>query len=294
MTPAASRTAGSGSGARGAAYIALASVLFAVMAMLAKRSTLRLPGQEVAFIRFAVGLVACAVAATRMRLRARNWTGLLLRGGLGGLAVSCYFLAIEHLPVGTATLLNYTAPVFTAFWAALFLAEPIGRQAVLALLVTTTGVALVIVGNRATAPPGSFGFGPWQLVGVASAVLSGAAIATIREVRKTDGSWEIFGAFCLIGAVITGVPTATHWVIPNPVEWGYLVATGLVSVAAQLLMTYSFRFVKAAVGGIVMQLTPVAAIVLGFLIYGEVAPALSVGGAAITLLGVSWGAWLAR
>jgi len=282
------------SGSRGAAYIAIASVLFAVMALLAKRATLRLPGPEVAFVRFVVGLFACGVVATRVRFRARNWVGLLLRGALGGLAVGCYFLAIEHLPVGTATLLNYTAPVFTAFWAALFLSEPIGPRAVAALVVTTTGVGLVIIGNRAAAPPGTFGFGPWQLVGVASAVLSGAAVATIREVRKTDGSWEIFGAFCLIGAVITGVPAAARWVTPTAVEWAYLVATGLVSVVAQILMTYSFRFVKAAVGGIVMQLTPVAAIVLGFLIYGEVAPALSVGGAAITLVGVSWGAWLAR
>ena len=57
--------------------------------------------------------------------------------------------------------------------------------------------ALVIAG---TAPPGSLALGPWQLVGLLSAVLSGAAVATIRQVRKTDGSWEVFTAFCVAGA----------------------------------------------------------------------------------------------
>ena len=37
-------------------------------------------------------------------------------------------------------------------------------------------------------------------------MLSGAAVATIREVRKTDGSWEIFAAFCVAGAAIAAVP----------------------------------------------------------------------------------------
>src|SRR5437667_460281 len=82
-------------------------------------------------------------------------------GAFGGAAVLCYFLAIEHLNVGMATLLNYTAPVFTALWAWLFLGERIGRGTLGALALTTSGVALVIVGN---APPGSLGLGTWQIV----------------------------------------------------------------------------------------------------------------------------------
>ena len=189
-----------------------------------------------------------------------------------------------------ATLLNYTAPVFTALWAALFLAEPVGRAALGALAITTVGVGLVIYGN---APPGTLGFGTWQLVGIGSAILSGAAVATIREVRKTDGSWEIFGAFCLVGALITGVPTARHWVQPTSREWGLAIAVGTLSVVAQLLMTYSLRYMRAAVAGIVMQLTPVASLLFGYLLFDERTAGLALGGAAITLAGVSWGAWIA-
>lgn len=74
------------------------------------------------------------------------------------------------------------------------------------MALATSGVALV--------SGASWGFGRWVLVGALSAVLSGAAVATIREVRRTDGAWEIFAAFCTGGALITGVPALRHWVRP--------------------------------------------------------------------------------
>jgi drug/metabolite transporter (DMT)-like permease len=272
------------------ALMTAASLLFGVMAILVKGAAVRLPGPEVAFIRFAVGLAAVAAAATRVRMRARNWRGLFWRGAFGGAAVLCFFLAIEHLPVGMATLLNYTAPVFTALWAWLFLGERIGAGTLGALALTTSGVALVIVTN---ARPGTVALGLWPLVGILSSVLSGAAVATIREVRKTDGAWEIFAAFCIAGALVTGVPAARAWVAPTSVEWLMMLGVGATSVVAQLMMTHALRDLPAAAAGVLFQLTPVATLVMGRVLYGEKPAGLAIVGAGVTLVGVSWGAWLA-
>jgi len=271
------------------ALMTTAALLFGVMAILAKGAAARLPGPEIAFIRFSVGLVACSVAAARLRLRAKNWRGLFLRGAFGGAAVLCYFLAIQHLTVGMATLLNYTAPVFTALWAWLFLGERIALGTLGALAMTTAGVGVVIVAN---APPGGVALGPWQLVGILSSVLSGAAVATIREVRKTDGSWEIFTAFCIAGALFTGVPASQHWIAPTKVEWVMMVAVGVTSVVAQLMMTYALRDLPAAAAGVLFQLTPVSTMVLGRILFGERPVALAIAGAAVTLVGVAWGAYV--
>ena len=267
-----------------------AALVFAVMALATKLAAARLPGPQIAFIRFAIGLAACGVAATRIRMRASNKVGLLLRGAYGGAAVFFYFLGIAHLPVGIATLLNYSAPVFTAMYAAAFLGEAITKATLGALSMITVGVVLVIVG---TAPAGSLGFGRWQLIAVLSAMLSGAAVATIREVRKTDGSWEIFAAFCLAGAAISAVPAIRSWVPPRAGEWVTLAAVGVTSVIGQLLMTHALRYVRAAVGGIVAQLTPVTSLALGWAVFGDRIRALALAGAALTLAGVSVGAYLA-
>jgi drug/metabolite transporter (DMT)-like permease len=272
------------------ALLLLAAALFAVMAVAAKAAASAVPGPEVAFVRFAIGLAACAVASTRVRMRTNNKVGLLLRGAYGGAAVLLYFLAIEHLPVGVATLLNYTAPVFTALYAAAFLGEPVRSATIGALGVTSVGVVLVILG---TSPAGALRVGFWQTVGVCSAMLSGAAVATIREVRKTDGSWEIFAAFCLGGALMTAAPTAAAWVQPTAWQWVAIATVGLTSIAAQLLMTYALRFVRAAVAGVIAQFTPVAALGMGYVFLRESIAGIAVAGAVITLAGVTWGAYQA-
>jgi drug/metabolite transporter (DMT)-like permease len=267
-----------------------AALVFALMALATKLAAARLPGPQIAFIRFIFGLGACAVARLRVPMRARNKVGLLMRGAYGGAAVLFYFIAIAHLPVGIATLLNYTAPVFTAVYAAAFLGEKITRGTLVALALTSVGVALVITG---TAPAGTLVLGTWQLVGLVSAMLSGAAVATIREVRKTDGSWEIFAAFCLAGAAICAGPALRGWVQPRPLEWKILILVGVFSVIGQLLMTHALRYVRAAVGGIIAQLTPVTSMVLGWMLFRDRLGGLALGGAALTLAGVSVGAYLA-
>jgi len=273
-----------------AIYLVLAALVFAAMALATKVAAARLPGPQIAFVRFLIGLGACAIARTRVRMQARNKVGLLMRGAFGGAAVLCFFLGIAHLPVGIATLLNYTAPVFTAVYAALFLGEAITPTTLGALGLTTVGVVMVMLG---TAPAGSFVLGRWQLVGVLSAMLSGAAVATIREVRKTDGSWEIFAAFCAAGAAICVVPAVRDWVAPTPREWLVLTVVGLTSVVGQLLMTYALRYVRAAVGGIIAQLTPVTSLALGWAIFGDRIGGLALAGAVLTLVGVSVGGYLA-
>ena len=267
--------------------LALCSVLFAVMAAIAKAATLRLPGPQVAFVRFLFGLAACAVVSVRRPMRPRNTMGLVWRGVFGGTAVFCYFLTIEHLPVGVATLINYTAPVFTAVWAALFLGESLDASSVGALALATTGVVLVSLGtSRSTGVAAS-----WLVLGAFSAILSGAAVAVIRQVRRTDGAWEIFAAFCVAGALICGVPAVRSWTVPTAREWWLLVAVGTASVVAQVGFTWSLRYIRAAPAGIIQQFTPVAALALGWLIYGDRIPPLSALGAALALSGVCWGAW---
>ena len=284
---------------RRAARVALvllltAGVLFGVMAWMAKLATVRLPGSQVAFMRFVVGVVGVAIAGvTVVRLRPVNHRGLVLRGVFGGLAVLLFFTALAHLPVGTATLLTYTAPVFTAIDSAIFLGERVSRATVAALVLTLGGVVLVVQGGAqpvsASGSGGAWlgGFGVWELCGLGSAMLSGAAVTAIRAARKTDGPWEIFGAFCLFGVLATA-PFAVHgWVAPRPAEWALLLGVGLVSLVAQVLFTQALREIRAATSGAISQVTPITALALGALVQHDAVGALALGGAALTISGVA-------
>jgi len=273
---------------QGLVEMVASAVLFGLMAWLAKRATHRFSGAQVAMVRFGVGVVAVGAqsAIRRTPLRPRVWRFLILRGVFGGTAVLLYFLAIEHLPVGTATLLNYTAPIFTAVFAAIFLRERLPVVITAAMAVTAAGVGLVVWG-QGRALGGGYG---WQLIALVSSVCSGAAVTSIRAARRTDGTWEVFAMFCLVGFACTAPPAVHQWRDPSPGEWLLLGTVGGLALVAQLFMTHALGAVEAAVTGIINELAVVTSIGLGSTLDHEPLPAIAAVGAAVTLVGVTWAA----
>lgn len=271
--------------ARGIAELALAALTFGLMAFLAKQTTRSLDGAQAAFVRFDIGLllVMAHFAARRTRPVIVRRDLLFLRGSFGGFAVLLYFVTISHLPVGTATLLNYTAPIFSATFAAIFLGESLPRARVLAMMVATTGVVLVVMG-QGRALGGAY---LWQALGLLSAVCSGVAVTSIRAARRTDGAWEVFGAFCLFGMVCTAPFAIAAWRTPTPALWLLLAGVGVVAAVGQVLMTHALAAVDAATAGIISQLTVVTAMTLGVAFDGETFMPLSLVGASLTLVGVA-------
>jgi len=269
--------------------LALASVLFAVMAVLVKVAIGSIPGPEAALLRFSSGLVACLGAHCRWTLRPKNKRALFNRGLYGGVAVCLYYIAMVHLPVGLATLLMYTSPVFTAVYAVYFLKDRPTIRTYVALTLTALGVLLVI---KATTPVGSL-FGWWQLLAVLAAGFSGVSLATISELRRSkEGSWEIFTAFCLGGIAVSLLLWAGQlwsWVSPSPKQWLILMLASCISVVSQLMLSYGYGFFpdgKTAASGIIFQITPVAALAMDWLIFGHELVGLTLAGVGITIFGI--------
>ncbi|HEX9940984.1 MAG TPA: DMT family transporter, partial [Thermoanaerobaculia bacterium] len=229
--------------------MALSAVCFAVMALAAKLAAAGLSGSEVAFFRFAFMMLPVLLVPplARKAVMFQRLDLLFYRGVFGGTAVLLYFLAIEHVPVGIATLLNYSSPVFSVAFAALFLGERVDRRLVLPLAAALVGMALAAGGGAGL---GELRFGVWEGVGLASAVLSGAAVTAIRAARRTESSWAIYGSFTLFGLLATAPFGLAGFRAPALRQWLLLAAVGACSVVAQLLMTYAYRWVTNLQAGV--------------------------------------------
>jgi drug/metabolite transporter (DMT)-like permease len=251
------------------AYTAASAVSFALMAVAAQLAAKTMPGAVIAVV--PVGLMLRPrIAVTRLAKRAVTFDRLDLlvyRGVFGGIAVLLYFLALAHVPVGTATLLNYSSPIFSVLFAAFFLGESVRRWVLLPAAVAFLGVAMVTGGLESGGLLAHFG--RWEAVGLASAVLSGAAVAAIRAARRTESSWAIYGSFTLFGLLVTAPLGILHWRTPTGREWLLLGAVGATSIAAQLLMTYAYRWVTNVQSGAMAQLTVLIAFALGALLLDE-------------------------
>jgi drug/metabolite transporter (DMT)-like permease len=267
--------------------IALSAVCFALMGLATKIAAAHLSGPQISTARFALMLIL-VLALPKIRRRAatfERWDLLLYRGVFGGVAALLYFVAIEHVPIGIATLLNFTAPVFSVAFASIFLGERFEPKLVLPVLVVAAGVPLAAGAEpRGLAP---LAIGRWELVALGSAVLAGAAVTSIRAARRTENSWSIFASFSLFGFLAALPLTAARPLedIP-PAAWLWVVAVGVTSIGAQLLMTFAYRWVTNLQAGVILQLTVVLSLVLGALVLGERMTPLQLLGSGLTLAGV--------
>ena len=278
------------------------ALLFGLMAFLSKLACRTYDGATVAGLRFAIGAAATGLlwAGRRVDASPRHPWLLLLRGLTGGVAVVLYFLTIEHLNVGLATLLNYTSPPFTVVLARVFLGERLTGRALAALALTMVGVGLVVAGQpRPEGPPAPVvmalgGTAPadpfWIAMGLLSAICSAGAITTIRALRsgpQPESVWSIFFSFCVVGA-LCAAPLSRELHAPDAREAALLLGVGGTAMLAQLGMNGVMRWVPAAFFGITAQLSVVFTMLLGALLLGESWTALSGAGALLTLAGVAW------
>ena len=268
-------------------WLVASAVMFGGMAFAAKLASARLSGPQVAMIRFAVGL-GPVVLIPRILRRALNYNRLdllLIRGFFGGVAVLFYFICIQHSSVGVATLLNYTAPIYSGLFSVLFIGERFSWKVLIPLPIALLGVFLVV---HAHAHPGEIlGFSRWEVIGAMSAVCSGAAVTAIRAARRAESSWSIYGSFCLLGLLTTMPQGLMSWRTPSYDEWWALGATSLLAIGAQLTMTFSLRWVDAMTVGVISQLAVLVSMVLGAMFIGEQITTMAAIGAALSIAGVA-------
>ena len=261
--------------------MAVAATSFGFMAFSAKLASRNLSGPEVAFVRMVVGLLPCLVIP-RYRRAAMHFERLdliMYRGIFGGLAVMLYFLAIQHTSAGIATLLNYTAPIWSGTFSLLFIGERISPRVLVPLPVALLGIYLVVHAS-------SFAISIWLLLGLLSAVFSGAAVTAMRAARRGENSWSVYASFCFFGMLVNLPLTIYSWRMPRGVDWITLGLTAVFAMVAQLLMTFSLRWVDAMTVGVISQLAVLISMALGAVFLGEVITGTSAIGSALTILGV--------
>jgi drug/metabolite transporter (DMT)-like permease len=280
--------------ARARVELFAAALLFGLMAVLARLGS---RGGEDAFsapqmttVRFAVG-GAMTLALFRLRpgtYKPVNLRLLATRGILGGLAVLCYFVALERIPAGEATLLNNTFPVIAVVLSFFTLGERPTIHLAGALAVTTLGVFLVLGGGSAR-----LGLGWGELAGAVSAFLGAGAVTSIRRLRATDNAPTIFFAFC-VGGFLVSLPFAFDAPWPTSGDaWALAAAVGVLSFAAQILMTDAYGALTVAEAAVWQQLTPIASFLWALPVLGEaISPATGIGvlvGAAGVVYGTALG-----
>ncbi len=244
---------------------------FSLMSLFVKGVGQSLPSQEIVLGR---GVITLAISYVALRAAGVNPSGhrtgvLAIRGIVGFAAVSAFFYGVIHLPLAAATVIHYTNPVFTSVIAAVFLAEPIRRRDAGCLLISLAGVLLI------TRPSFLFGGASAALdpagiaAALAGAILAASAYVMIRFLAATEHELVIVLWFGVVGSLGAIPGTALNFVLPTGWLWAGLVAVGLTTHAAQVLLTRGLSIVPAGRAMTISYVQIVFATLWGVLFFGE-------------------------
>ncbi len=254
-----------------------------------------LPPISFVSIRFLIAiivLITVSIGRTGLLPLRRNDYAVLAITGVLMFAVNytLLFWAEIHVSSGLAAVLQATIPIFGMFFAHWMLPdEPLRLQKLAGAMIALGGVTVIC--GRLLGFNGPLAF--WGAVGVVIGAASAAYANVLIKARSMQlapamlAAWQmIFGIapLLVLGFAVDGNPARFHWTATAIFCLLYLAIVG--SALTFLLLYWLLPRLTVAQLQSISLITPPGAVMLGWLIGGEIFPVWSLLGAAFVLVGV--------
>ncbi len=220
-----------------------------------------------------------------------DWVRLVWLGCIGYYLASLFdFMGLQYITASLERLVLFLYPTIVVLLSALLLKQPITRRAVVALVLSYAGIALVFWHDlRLTSDTGGTLSGGGLVF--ASAVLyalylvqAGGVIARLGSVRFI--SWAMLASTVFIVSQFLLTRPLTALAVPGPVHALSIAMAVFSTVLPTWLIAESIRRMGANSASLVGSLGPVFTIGLGAMMLGEPINAIQLAGAALVLAGV--------
>jgi len=270
-------------------WMLVASFFFACMTALVKyTSGLGEAGTfEIVFYRSLIGLmfIGTLAAVKGYSLRTKHLSGHLKRSILGTLAFTMWFASMGHLPLGTGTTLNYTAPIFiaiTTIVVALRKKEPPPWMLGLAILAGFIGICLIL------RPSVNGEQLPWAMLGLTAGALGPIIFFQIKQLgRLHEPSFRIVFYFSLVGTIwgLAGTFVVEHGLGLHSMQTMLgLLGVGSVAILAQLSMTRAYAYGNMMLSACLQFATIPLSEILSAVIFHETLPPIALTGMGLILI----------
>ncbi|MEM9813580.1 MAG: DMT family transporter [Pseudomonadota bacterium] len=267
---------------KGLLWLLVSVIGASVMAVAVRELSASLDTRMMVLLRsiITLGALIPALAWPGLRRRALRMTrpGLhLVRGLLIGGATHAGFFALAHLPLATATVLFFTAPIFATLLTGPIQGERVGRR-------RWSAVAAGFIGALIILRPSPAGFEPATLAALGSSLAFAIALLLSRRVAEADGPAAAYLSSVVITFLITLPIMPGAWGWPNSfgvwVVAAVMIASGTIRGVADI---QAYRHGEAAILGPVTYLRLVFVGGAGYLLYDEVPDGATWAGAAIII-----------
>jgi drug/metabolite transporter (DMT)-like permease len=245
---------------------------------------------------FRSGVTACLIIAilalqgVRVSFTARHKRMLPAIGLLVGVQSLCIYSAVARLPVALALLAFNTYPLLTALWARVLYRQRPERALLIAMPIILVGLALAL--DVLGAASGLGAAGQWARIGAGVAFALTAAgtfglalVITQHEAGDLDGRVRTATTMSIAGLVaLTAVAVQGGFHLPDAAAgWGGLAALTFLYGTAFTIMFTVLPKLGVVGNSAIMNVEPVFALILAWLILGQAIAPIQVGGALIVV-----------
>jgi drug/metabolite transporter (DMT)-like permease len=194
---------------------------------------------------------------------------------LSALEVAMFFWAVSYLPLADAVTFYLAGPIYVTALSVILLGETVGWRRWSAVVVGFAGVVLAL-------RPSAASFTLPALIALGGSIFFAVLMVTTRMLRHTSDMVLISGQ---IGATLLfGVVFAPFgWVTPSLRDFLLLSLFGVVSIVALACVNRSLKSAPASVVVPYQYTMIVWAIMLGYVVFGDVPDVLTLSGAAIII-----------
>lgn len=268
--------------------IAIAAVIWGSIGTVAR--TIDLPVPVMTFYRVFFAAIAVLIYMTTQRKLetlavGRHIYRIIAMGVLLAINWMAFFYSIRLTSVANAVLITYTAPIYVALLAPLFLKERLEKVTVVSLVISLAGAVLI-------AFPSILGFGGQDVPGIIWAFVSSLTYAILVILSKPlTAKISVLAIIFYEELTCTAVLSPALFFFDTPIDGStmfLLLVLGVFQTAlAAALYLSGLRVVKAQQVGIFTYLDPASAVVFAALFLGEIPTASTlIGGLLIIASGL--------
>jgi len=266
-------------------YMITATVLFAGSSALSKWLVGFYPVGEVLFVRAASALIGTSLVilpyAGLSVFRTRRLRDHLLRGVSQSCSQAFLLIAFSLMPLASAVAINFSSPLFATVAAIIVLKETVGLVRWATLIIGFLGVLLVT-------GPGADTFQVGSLFALSNAVLFGTVTVGVRRMTATESTETLtmYQMVVLTATFALSLPLGA--VMPSSGNAAAMVVNGLGNAIGQYLWTRALHLAPTSAVVPFNYFSLVWAIILGFIVWGDVPSiALLLGSAIVVASGMS-------
>jgi drug/metabolite transporter (DMT)-like permease len=234
--------------------------------------------------------VILVVQRVPLHFTPRHKRMLPLIGLLIGVQSLCIYSSVARLPVALALLAFNTYPIWTALWARVIYRQAPERALLLAMPVILLGLALAL--DVLGAASGLGAAGQWSRIGAgvgfalaAAATFGLALVITQNEAADTDGRVRTATTLLMAGLMaLTLVAVQGGFHLPQaPAGWWGLAALSLLYGTAFTIMFTLLPKLGVVGNSAIMNVEPVFALALAWLLLGQSIAPVQVAGALLVV-----------